>query len=419
MTTIFKRFAMLLVLLLASCGILFAADIYVLNSESRTLSHIDSESGQVNNVFCQLGLTPNRFCLDADYIYVALSGDNAIQMISRQTGQSLRYITVAPSCNPWDVVKDGEYLYVTGLFTDKVYKVSLQSFTVVDQVSVGTAPEAMVAQGGTLYVTNTGGYQSGYANSSVSVIDLAEFDVVATIPVWLNPQYLIAIGDYIHVSCTGNWTNQMGKVSIINTLTNAVDHTLDIGGNLGGMWKSSDGIVYLGDGMNSGIYSYDAQSLSLLHTDANPLIPGGMAVSGTDSFIAVLNSLWGQNGTVSLRNADFSLQHTYTVALAPTDIQIYQAPVGNEDLVSSAVRVVAYPNPLQAGSDLHFGNLGKELSTVKIYNLRGQQIDSFELDSSKSTWKAVDQQGRALNSGIYIYRVQRAKDVTSGKFVIR
>ena len=252
LANLLKRIGALLLIVAMQSG-LHAADIYVVNSESRTLSHIDSATGTVNNVFCQLGLTPNRFCLDADYIYVVLSGDNAIQMISRQTGQSLRYISIAPSSNPWDVVKVDGYLYVTGLFTDTVYKISLQSYSVVAQISVGTAPEALVAHAGKLYVTNTGGYQNDYANSSVSVIDLESFAVTATIPVWHNPQYLLNIGDEIHVSCTGNWTNLAGKVSIINTLTNTVDHTLDIGGNLGGLWKSPDGIVYLGDGMNSGI----------------------------------------------------------------------------------------------------------------------------------------------------------------------
>jgi hypothetical protein len=133
----------------------------------------------------------------------------------------------------------------------------------------------------------------------------------------------------------------------------------------------------------------------------------------------VLNALWGQNGTVSLRNPDFSLQHTYIVALAPTDIQIYQTPTANEDLVASAVRVMAYPNPVQAGAEVHFSSAGKAPQTVRIYNLRGQQIDGFELTPAKSSWQAVDRQGLALSAGVYLYRVTGKNSSSSGKFVIR
>ena len=57
---------------------LSAAYLYVINSESRTLSRIDTETNEVNNNFAQLGLTANLMDLDADHIWVVCSGDNAI-----------------------------------------------------------------------------------------------------------------------------------------------------------------------------------------------------------------------------------------------------------------------------------------------------------------------------------------------------
>jgi len=146
----------------AICGLLMqvptlkATEIFVVNSASRTLSRIDTQTGVTNNSFAQLGLTPNLMDVDTDYIYVVCSGDNAIQVIDRASGTHIRYIPVAPSCNPYAVVKSGDFLYVSGLFTDKLYKISLASNTVVGSLSVGIAPEGLCAYQGNLFVCNTG-----------------------------------------------------------------------------------------------------------------------------------------------------------------------------------------------------------------------------------------------------------------------
>lgn len=66
-------------------------------------------------------------------------------MLDRSTGAHLRYIPVASSSNPYDVVQEGDYLYVSGLFTNKVYKISLQSYSVVANLDVGVSPRASVS----------------------------------------------------------------------------------------------------------------------------------------------------------------------------------------------------------------------------------------------------------------------------------
>ena len=154
---------------------LYAIELFVVNSVSRTLSRIDTETGTVNNTFAQLGLTPNLMDMDDNNIYVVCSGDNAIQVISRFTGNSLYFLPIQASSNPYDVLKVGDYLYVTGLFTNKLYKVSLLTNNVVSSLNVGIAPEGLCSDGSRLYVCNTGGYQFNYSDSSISVIDLNSF----------------------------------------------------------------------------------------------------------------------------------------------------------------------------------------------------------------------------------------------------
>lgn len=82
------------------------------------------------------------------------------------------------------------FAYVTGLFTNKLYKVSLTTNQVVAEVLVGIGPEGMCIAGNTLYVANTGNYPN-YSPSTVSVIDLNTFAVAASIPVEMNAQIVL------------------------------------------------------------------------------------------------------------------------------------------------------------------------------------------------------------------------------------
>jgi len=76
-----RKFILPLLIAFIYLPFMFADNIYVVNSESRTLSRIDTDTQTVNNTFTQLGLTPNLLKVNEDYIYVVLSGANSIQMI--------------------------------------------------------------------------------------------------------------------------------------------------------------------------------------------------------------------------------------------------------------------------------------------------------------------------------------------------
>ncbi|MDP3113302.1 MAG: T9SS type A sorting domain-containing protein [Candidatus Cloacimonadaceae bacterium] len=403
---------MLIPLLSAS---LFAAEIYTVNSESRTLSRIDSETGALNNVFTPLGLTPNLMYVDEQHIFVVCSGDNAIQMINRANGTHIRYIPVAASSNPWDVVKAGDFLYVTGLFTNKVYKISLQSYFVVNQITVGNAPEGLRVYDGKLFVANTGGYQNNYAGSSVSVIDLASFTVLETIPVWTNPQYLVAHNGFIHVSCTGNWFDVSGKVDIIDAATLQNVHRIDIGGNPGSLWIGPYAKAYLGDGMSTGLYSYDAVNYNVYNNANNPLNPSAYAVDGNDQFIALLTQTWGSNSMVKLRHHDLSHLAEYTVGLVATDMKVWGGNVSNDDPLVPVLKTSLYPNPVRQNGLLYLDSPAKTVVSVVFYNLKGQKVHEMSIPAGE---KQISLSGMKLSAGVYIYRLSSGNAVQSGKIAV-
>lgn len=405
----------ILVLSFIMVGIgLYAQTLYVVNSQSRTLSSINLETDNVNNSFAMLGNIPNKIVVDESYIWSVNSGDNSIQKISRTTGQSLQNILVAIGSNPWDAIKHGDYLYVSGLVSGKVYKIDTITSTTVANLQIGPASEALLVVGSKLYVTNAGNYSQNYAGSSVSVIDLDSFSLMDTIPVHANPQYLAELDGMLYVGCTGNWTDLGGAIAVIDTSTDTLVQTIDMGGTPSSIWIKDSGLAYVGDSNGINLYSFDPTGYQLLHGADNPLSPGGSEIVGNSDMIALLVPNWSGNGSIKILHHDLSLWKQFTVAMMPTDLKLWIEPSSNNDDHLPAPSVQVYPNPARSGSKLEF-HLGTPIrGELQIYNLRGQLVQELELDTKSSISLQAD-----FPSGIYYYRlIQPNRTLHTGRFAI-
>lgn len=408
-----KQALLAVLLALGALAALPAAEIFVVNSASRTLSRIDTETGSVNNSFAQLGLSPNLMDLDAERIYIACSGDNAIQMVDRASGAHLRYIPVAASANPYDVLKVGDFLYVSGLFTNKVYKLSLAANAVVASLDVGTAPEGLCTDGERLYVCNTGGYPD-YAQSGVSVIDLATFTVTATVPTWTNPQFAVARGNHLHVSCTGNWNGVSGKLDIIDLKSLTLAARLDVGGNPGSLWIGDDGVGYIGEGDGNALYSYDADTHSLEHGALNPLNYEASLVSGNSSLIALLKQNWASNSLVRTYSHDLTPLAWYEVGLSSSDIVVAPDPTNAADELIPPAPFGVHPNPLSRGGTLCLDSARAEAREFRLYDVKGRLVRAVGLAKGENSLR-LD----GLPAGVYLWAVRTAGSAWQGKLLIR
>lgn len=414
---LFAVFGLISALMLFSICPMFSATIYVVNSESRTISKIDTATDVVQNNFAQLGLIPNKVIVGNDYLWSVNSGDNALQKISRQTGATLANVFIEAGCNPWDAVSNNDDIYVTGLFTNKVYKVNAVNNTVTGFVNVGYSPEALCVYNGMLFVTNTGGYQNNYANSSVSVIDLSSFQLITTIPVSPNPQYILESIGLIHVSCTGNWISTMGSVCVIDPNSLEVVQTINLGGSLGNIWVNQQQ-AFVSDANGYNLYRYNAEDYSVINGSANPLNPGGSMVWGNDELIALLYPNWGNNGKVKILNPNLSSWKEYNVGLAPTDMKFGIETTSNQnENQTSLAKITVFPNPAGLNSVITF-NTGKKVNgKLSIYNIKGQLAMSMpitEEETQISAAKIIAKYG----SGQYLYKISSAQGDTSGKLLI-
>lgn len=401
--------ALALAIMLLCFSMARAEVLYVVNSQSRTLSRIDTATDAVNNSFAMLGNVPNKVIVEEDYLWVVLSGDNAVQKISRNSGATISNIFIGLGSNPWDAVKDGDYLYVSGLFTNKVYKVDTISGNVVSNVNVGTAPEGLLVLNNKLYVANAGDYLQNYAGSSVSVIDLASFSVVTTLPTPANAQYLSSQGGMLHVSCTGNWVDVGGTICIIDPANDTLIHTVAMGGTPGCLWMMNEALALVGDNAGQVLYSYDPSTYQVLHDSANPIPNGGSEVVGTADFVVVLSPNWGNNGIVKLLNPDLSPWKQYSVAMMPTDLKLHTQPVESSDQVEPPQRMNVYPNPLRSSDKLHFSSSESWQGELCLYNLKGQKVFKQLFSGKELVLPEL-----ALPSGVYVYRLQQNGSKAAG-----
>ena len=402
--------------ILALCPFILGAQIiYVINSQSRTLSRIDLQANEVENSFAFLGNVPNKLVMDEDYLYVINSGDNSVQKISKSSGLTLDNHFVAIGSNPWDAVIHDGYMYISGLFSSRIYKMDPVSGEVLASVVVGAAPEAMAIWESKLYVCNAGNYAENYAGSSVSVIDLESFSLLKNIPTTLNPQFIRVYEGMIHVSCTGNWADIAGAICIIDPQTDELVHTVAIGGTPGNLWMDEPGTAYVADNSGYSMYSYNALDYSPLHPAANPLPFAASDLIGNKDFIALLNPNWGSNATVQILDHELELLSSFTVGMMPTDIKLQEVSSSLADhtvpQLDSHIRV--YPSPLRAGDTLNLKSLDATGGEFCLYNIRGQLLQKIPL--AKHEQKAVSLN---LPNGAYIYRYKGYGAESRGKLVI-
>ena len=385
---------------------------FVVNSGSETLSRIDFETGEVDDVFCVLGLYPNRVGLTSEFAYIVNSGDNSIQKVDLSSGTTIADIYIENSSNPYDIIIDEDYAYVTGGMINKVYKLDLNTDSVESSIFVGGNPAGMAILDGKLFVGNSD-YGTGYSNCSVSVIDLFTFSVEATIPTEVNPQFLAAINGNIHVSCGGDWSTIFGKICIIDPASNTITNTLDIGGVTSNFTLMPNNIVYVADGFSSSLYAYDADTFEIIYDSLNPFTPGGTMVTSNNDNLFVLGGEWGQNCTVKVFDINENLLNEYTVGLYATDIKIVPdvVSVHDEQLSTPEYNLSNYPNPFNPTTTIKLDLAESGKIELAIYNIKGQKVKTL-LDAYSAKghfeiiWRGVDDNKRSVSSGNYFIKLK-------------
>ncbi|MDO8750984.1 MAG: hypothetical protein Q7K03_07560 [Dehalococcoidia bacterium] len=199
------------------------------------------------------------------YAYVANLGSDNVSVIDTSTDTVIA--TIAVGDLPYGVAANpaGTRVYVTNFVSNTVSVIDTSTNTVVATIAVGTGPNDPVVSpdGSRLYVPN-GTWTSG--GGTVSVVDTSNNTVIAIVggvgdarDTAITPD-----GSRVYVS---NAYGPPAVINVINTATNTVAATVDVGGN----WSA--GIALSPNGMRAYVSVWDAANGYLKVVDTDPFSP--------------------------------------------------------------------------------------------------------------------------------------------------
>ena len=402
---------------------LSAGIVYIVNGEDETLSKYDTETGIVINNILTIGEYANQIFIKENRAYVVNSGEHNIQVIDITTENTIGSINCPNGSNPYwmTILPEGSKGYVTGLFTNQVYIFNPNNYLVAGSINVGSGPEGLYLYGDRLYVCNT---CYGSPQGTISVIDTDTDLVIETIQVGNNPQFC-EVDNYgkLHVVCTGNYGYGnppiWGEVYVINIDDYSEYEILEIGGSPTKIGIHEDGIVYLGDGFGQGFMAYDCQTLEIIHPSINLFASGGCFVRFDPNGNIYLGDAldWVNNGVVYIYSADEVLLNTITVGVIPQDAGFYNFDTGVDGEVeeNDFFTLYNYPNPFSNSTTISFSTHSASCQTenteIKIYNIKGQLVKKLYINRQfglkcETQWNGTNLKGENVQNGIYLYQVK-------------
>ncbi|MCD4827881.1 MAG: T9SS type A sorting domain-containing protein [Candidatus Cloacimonetes bacterium] len=403
------------------------AHLFVLNSESQTLSRLDIDDWSIDNAFATIGqypyAAPNRIAVHDETAWITVTYENSIQGIPLDDGGAGAVIYLEDSAAPYDIITHEGMAYVTGGTSNKVYRVDLDALAVTGSLDVGRSPQGMVVHDGLLYVCNTGFRLDTwtYDPGTVTVIEMDGFTAIDTLDCATNPQVAAVVGDELHVVCTGDYATEFGRIDIFGLTGHEFLESLDTGGSPGRVSVCGDS-VFLGNVWPAGVFVYSASERELIYTPDTSPYTGGTDVYAQDGRLTVLDAGdFVQNSHVRVYSlADNSLLADATAGVGAVDVKAWSAPVSvNDDTYTPGETLLqVWPNPVRESCRIAFSPASGSGAEAAVFNVRGQMVRQLQLDDGRGRWDGRDSLGRLCPSGVYLVRVKTGESSAAKRLTL-
>jgi hypothetical protein len=97
--------------------------------------------------------------------------------------------------------------------------------------------------------------------------------------------------------------------------------------------------------------------------------------------------------------------------------------ISNDDPIATAVSsIFAYPNPFKDNTSFVIKNKSNSLVRLNVYNIKGQLIKHWMLNTDADgslniDWDGTDNNSNKVESGVYLYRVESNSKTSVGKII--
>lgn len=159
-------------------------------------------------------------------------------------------------------------------------------------------------------------------------------------------------------------------------------------------------------------------------------IPENNAVPGGDFYLTILETAGSPRYGLDTSNDGHtfssmgSVWAPYTAGEAMIRAIVYTgSSTENEEVPALQFATSNYPNPFNPETNISYSIPQSGVASVKVYNLKGQQIRTLvngEVAAGTHTvvWNGTDDKGKAVSSGVYFYRVENAGKVITKKMLL-
>lgn len=263
------------------------------------------------------------------YVYVANQGSNDVSVIRLNDREVVTTIDVGEEPYGLVAVPVGltTYIYVANINSDDVSVIDAATNTVIDTIDVGNKPYYTAAVGSKVYVTNGG-------SNTVSVIDTASNTVTDTISVGVYPRGIKAHGTDLYVANYGDPNYSGGDyISVIDSNTDTVTDAIILpAGSYG-----PRGVTVLGDKVY--VANYRSDNVTVINTSTNEIDETIEVGAGPRGIAGYEDKLYVENfdsGTISIIDIN-------------SEEVVNEIPVGHSPAGMSIVNDILYYSSFQDG----------------------------------------------------------------------
>jgi len=260
----------------------------VANSLSEDISLIHDDYS-VTKSAVTVGSAPNQIIIRGREAIVISSLSNSIQVIDVKTWTVVREYNVGDGCNPYlGALTQDDLLVITCNQSNELIlvdpDVSMEAEAVQERMDLPTGsdlfpfvptelgharPQGVVVVGHKAYVTlsNLGDDWMPKGNGVIVVVDVAAWTADKLIELsQTNPAMVyrpLSGGQKLYVPCSGAFDGT-GVVEVLDTTTDEIVCTAEVGGAPGRMWIDKDGIAWVGDQLDGQLLKFDTNTCQVL-----------------------------------------------------------------------------------------------------------------------------------------------------------
>jgi YVTN family beta-propeller protein len=270
--------------------------VYATTNNTTSIFRIRTSDNSVTSSF-NLGTAASSMALSPDgtKLFVSISG-NEIVVLNPSTLNLIQSIGLSFTPLGMDVTPNGNFLYVVGLNSNRLFKISTATYAVSE---IALSPLLSVPESITINPNGQVAYINNFSGGTISVINLATDSTQNTINVGGNPLRVSISPNGGYLATADEGTN---KVSIISTQSNQVIQTLQSPSGSQPRFSS-----FSPDGSTLAVSQYAARNILLYDTATwtltQTLTPSQTTLVGALSFTPNGSTLWasGQSNSALFR----------------------------------------------------------------------------------------------------------------------